>query len=39
MGEVIVALGKFDAMHRGHKALAFAAATLSKDESMRESPR
>ena len=32
-GEVIVALGKFDAMHRGHKALAFAAATLSKDES------
>ena len=32
-GEVVVALGKFDSMHRGHKALALAAATLSKDES------
>ena len=31
--EVIVALGKFDAMHRGHKALAAAAATLSKDNT------
>ena len=30
--EIIVALGKFDAMHRGHKALAVAAATLREKD-------
>ena len=37
--EVIVALGKFDAMHRGHKALAAAAATLSKDNTKSTSKK
>lgn len=37
--EVIVALGKFDAMHRGHKALAAAAATMSKDNTKSTSKK